>query len=273
MHPKADPLNKPLRHLPYGKRQLRKFILSHLLWLRTNGNKGHQFKLNNWIIGCENLFEDSKNPFNGFAHPYSADVLHRTFGNFREVFSPKTREVVIRNADFRGCEFRMCFATTPFRFVDCDFSGCKFVKSVEGCYYFEKCRFENTRFVGKFARTYSKKKYFIGCDLSRTSLFGASFSLIPGATEQHILEIPWDSTSIPPKPIDLAVGMLLKVAHKPSARYESETSAIISCLPEEQIPFGVVVEKTKKSFTLLFPETGKTQKFSNSRILTMLKEP
>ncbi|TXH09221.1 MAG: hypothetical protein E6R04_08860 [Spirochaetes bacterium] len=274
IHPKADPLNKPLRHLPYEKRQLRKFLLSHLIWLKTNGSKGHQLKLNNWIIGYKKLFEDPKNPTAGFAYPCSQDVLYRALENFEEMALSKTGEIVIRKADFRGCEFWLSMAPGNYRFIDCDFSGCKFVKSMEGCFYFERCKFDNARFVGAFPRRYSEKRWFVDCDLSQTSLFGAAFSFFPNdTTGQYKLDVPWDSKSIPPKPVDLAVGKLLKVAHKPSEKYSSESAAIISCLPEEQIPFGVVVEKNKKTFTLLFPETGKTQKFSNSRILTMLKEP
>lgn len=273
IHPKADPLNKPLRLLPYKKRQFKKFFLSHLIWLKTNGVKGHQLKLNNWIIGSERLFEDPKNPFAGFAYPYHRNVLHQTFNEFVEPFLGKTGEIIIKKADFRGCEFRLSYTSSSCRFIECDFSGCKFVKSMEGHFIFERCKLENARFIGAFTRRFSEKHWFVDCDLSQTSLFGATLPFTLGnARGQHSLDIPWDSKSIPPKPIDLAVGKLLKVAHKPSGKYGSETSAIISCLPEEQIPFGVVVEKNRKTFTLLFPETGRTQKFSNSRILTMLKE-
>lgn len=275
MHPKADPLNKPLRHLPYGKRQLRKFIHSHLLWLRTNGNKGHQFKLNNWIVGCKKLFENPKNPLEGFVYHHAIDVLFRTLDNIKMTEHSKSLEIVINKADFRGCEFRMAFPSTPCRFIDCDFSGCKFVNSMEGCFTFERCKFENAWFVGRFARRYQSEKYwFVDCDLSQVSMFGAVIPPNNAKTQgQFYLDIPWDSKSIPPKPIDLSVGKLLKVAHIPSRKYISEASSTVSCMSEEQIPFGVVVEKTGKTFTLLFPETGTTQKFSNSRILTMLREP
>jgi len=275
MHPKADPLNKPLRHLPYEKRQLRKFFLSHFLWLKTNGAKGHQLKLNNWIIGCEKLFENPKNPLEGFAGSYELNALFRTLASFERLGVCRRLEIVINKADFRGCEFRTIFTSTPCRFIDCDFSGCKFVNSMEGCFTFERCKFENAWFVGRFACRYQSEKYwFVDCDLSQVSMFGAAFPPNNAKTQGQLrLDIPWDSKSIPPKPIDLSVGKLLKVAHVPSKKYNSAASSIVSCMPEERIPFGVVVEKKEKSFTLLFPETGTTQKFSNSRILTMLREP